>query len=245
LGNPEDGRENTAFFVLDSLLKSRVECGFESDGQPFDESVNVYLVHLLSSLVGSPGLGSFAIKRDADVFDKVRRSTDPRFKCEVYRTSADHLLVSTGIFGDTPFVERDGQRFFEDAAQLRIGRGKAYYHYAASFHGRTGHQSTAVPEILSLLSRDFERYVEVLFHMRGEYFHLFERFREDQLMKIHDEGTRPASGSMDVPTLRDDFLDAYWIWQNGPDEATRETLLNAVKRLQAVDPLFDFQFPGN
>ena len=243
LSRPDDGRENTSYFVLDSLLKSRIECGFESSEHPYDESVNVYLVHLLSSLVAAPGLGPQTANHDVDVFAQVRTSQDPRFKCEVYRTNADHLLLSTGIFGETPYVERDGQRQFDGCAQERIGRGKAYYDYAATFHGRTGSRSSVVPRVLSRLSSDFERYVEVLFHMRGEYFNLYERLREDQFMALQEDVSVAADGTSALRTLRDEFLDAYWLWHQTPGAGTRNALVDAVKRLSAADPSFEFRLP--
>lgn len=243
LSRPDDGRENTAYFVLDSLLKSRIECGFESCADHYDENVNVYLVHLLSSLVDSPSLGTLTAARDIDIFEKVRRSTDPRFKSEVYRVNADQLLVSTGIFSETPYVERDGHRCWDGLAQDRIGRGKAYYHYASTFHERTGARTTALAGVLARLSDHFERYVDVLFHMRGEYFHLYERMREADLRAIQQAWTAEAPGDVDVETLRNEFLDAYWLWHQDPDAAARDALIEAVKRLRAADPTFDFRLP--
>lgn len=243
LGGPDEGK-SPSYFVLDSLLKSRVECGFESETHELGENVNVYLVHLLSSLIGNPDLGELAVPRDVDVHEKVKDCVDPRFKCMVYRTNADHLLLSTGIFGDTPYVDHEGQRLFRSRARARIGRGKAYYHYAAAYHGRTAARDTVLPAILSLLSQDFERYVQVLFHMRGEYFHLFERMREEQLMSLPSDN--PATGEVsELAVLRDDFLDAYWLYQNKPDDGTRDSLLETVKRLRAADPTFDFQIPDH
>jgi hypothetical protein len=244
LSRPDDGRENTAYFVLDSLLKSRIECGFESSAEHHDENVNVYLVHLLSSLVEAPATGALAAPRDIDVFEKVRRSQDARFKCEVYRTHADQLLVATGIFSETPYVEREGRRTYDGLAQDRIGRGKAYYRFASTFHGRTGARTSALALVLARLSDHFERYVDVLFHMRGEYFHLYERLREDDFRAVRDAWAAGDAGDVDVETLRNEFLDAYWLWHQDPGAAARDALIEAVKRLRAADPSFDFRLPS-
>jgi hypothetical protein len=244
LGGPADRKESTAYFVLDSLLKSRIECGYESDPSRHDESVNVYLVHLLSSLVSAPGRGELTASRDVDVFEKVRHVSDPRFKCEVYRANADHLLVSTGIFGDTPYAERDGRRVYDGVAQERIGRGKAYYHYAAAFHERTAAASGAVADVLCRLSQDFERFVDILFHMRGEYFHLYQRLRQEHFAALTGSlALATGAEGGDIPLLRDDFLDAYWRWHVHPDPETRAALDEAVKRLRAADGTFDFRMP--
>ena len=180
LTRPE-ARERTAYFVLDSLLRSRIDCGFESNADRYDEDMNVYLVALLSRLVGAPGLGDLAKDRAIEVFEQVRDSQDPRFNSHVYRTNADHRLVSTRLFVGTPYVETDGKRDFGVSVRDRIGRGKTYYRYAALFHERVPAGSPTLAHILELLSQDFERYVDVLFHMRGEYFHLYERLRDASL----------------------------------------------------------------
>jgi hypothetical protein len=208
--------------------------------------VNVYLVHLLSDLVTGPGLGSPDPLRDIDVFHRVKDSRDPRYKGEVYRESADRLLLSTGIFVDTPFVAKGGKRVFEGAAQTRIGRGKTYYHFASMFHGQARSGSAALARILDRLSLDFERYVEVLFHMRGEYFNLYERIRDDVVLALPfpapDAAEEPDTRS-DLERLRDEFLDAFWIWHHAPTPAHRAILNEAAERLRAHDPTFVFELP--
>jgi hypothetical protein len=242
LTRPGEPRERTAYFVLDSLLRSRIECGFESNSDKYDEEVNVYLVDLLSRLVKLPGVGALARERDIDVFDQVRGSTDPRFKCEVYRTNADHLLLSTSLFVDTPYRERDGRRSFDEPARDRIGRGKTYYRFAARFLGRAPSGSAVFARVLDILSEDFERYVDVLFHMRGEYFHLYERLREAQLARLQ-AGTDEGGPDAPVDALRDEFLDAYWAWHQDPVAGSRARLDAAVRRLRSADRDFRFDLP--
>lgn len=246
LGRPQDDREQTAFFILDSLLRSRVACGFESQEDTHDESVNVYLVHLLSSLVAAPDLAAaqaaapspVTADRDIDVFAQVCDSHDPRFKSLVYRVNADHLLLTSSLFTAMP-AHRDRQ------GRRRIVRGKAYYHYASLFQERLRAASPVFARILRLLSQDFERYVDVLFHMRSEYFHLYERLKEEDLMLPQDDlSAGPDGALLGLDAVRDEFLDAYWSWHQRPDGATREALETAVARLKAVDPGFDFDWPA-
>ncbi|MEZ5064552.1 MAG: hypothetical protein R3B81_07425 [bacterium] len=241
---PRDGQERTAYFVLDALLRSRIDCGFESNQRQYDEEVNIYLVHLLSRLVLGHSLLA-GPERDIDVFHAVKDSGDPRHKCAVYRATADQLLLSTSLFTDTPYVAREGRREFDGTARERIGRGKAYYHYAASYLERLPAVSPAFAQVLAHLSRDFERYVDVLFHMRGEYFHLYERLRDDVLGALPPAGPdlpEPEPGS--VADLRDQFLDAYWAWHQNPEEGNRRRLDEAVQRLQRADPDFGFDLPS-
>lgn len=241
LSGPGERRERTTYFVLDSLLRSRIECGFESNSDRYDEDVNVYLVDVLAKLVRSPGFHS-GRERDIDVFEQVREEHDPRTKSRVYRTTADHLLVCTSLFTGTPYVERDGRRDFEERARDRIGRGKAYYRWAAIFHERTPASSSAIANVLHRLSEDFERWVGVLFHMRGEYFHLYERLQERDLAALGDPVPLPALDPA-IERLRDEFLDAYWIWHQHPNAANRAKLEACVKRLKGADPAFRFEPP--
>ncbi len=243
LSRPGEPRERTAYFVLDSLLRSRIECGFESNSIRPDEEVNVYLVGLLSHLVSSPVIGGLTRDRDVDVFEQVRSSTDPRFKSKVYRTNADHLLVSSSLFATSPYVERDGQRDFGDETRDRIGRGKTYYRFAAEFQSRAPAHSAVFARVLDILSQDFERYVGVLFHMRGEYFNLYERLRDSQIQSLEARAeTSAALGS--VAILRNEFLDAYWTWHQRPDATNRARLESATRRLKSSDPAFRFDVPN-
>jgi hypothetical protein len=245
LEQPGDRREKTAFFVLDSLLKSRIDCGFESNSEKYDEDVNVYLVHLLSSLVRGFWLGQPTAERDIDVFEQVRESNDPRLKYGVYRANADYLLLSTSLFTQTPYVEQEGQRAFHGSVRDRIGRGKAYYHFASMFQERVRASSPVVARVLQHLSQDFERYVDVLFHMRGEYFHLYERLKEGELMSMQEDLFKAPSGDDKavLTSVRDEFLDAYWLWHQKPTVVSRHKLEEAIARLREVDPRFEFKLP--
>jgi hypothetical protein len=254
LSRPDEGPERTAYFVLDSLLRSRIDCGFESNTTRYDEDVNVYLVHLLSSLVSSAGLFAGSGENepavcDADVFEKVRESDDPRHKSRVYRLHADHLLVSISLFTQNPYVEIDGRRVWESSTREGIGRGKAYYQYAAAFQERLRSVSPALARVLAVLADDFESYVDVLFHMRGEYFNLHQRLGEADLVALQRPPLEIEPGATDVATdvsaLRDAFLDAYWAWHQSPTPTSREALATAVKRLKGADPAFGFDLPEN
>ncbi|MAF27248.1 MAG: hypothetical protein QF819_02080 [Gemmatimonadota bacterium] len=249
LGEPDDGPGQTAYFVLEALLRSRGECGFESNSGTSDEDVNIYLVHLLSSLMGTSSATGPASCVDSDVFEKVRTSTDPRWKCEVYRQHADELLLRTGLFATHPYVGEGARRSYAPSARMRIGRGKTYYRFASRYHERIRGTPAdgAVSQVCGKLATDFERYVDVLFHMKSEYFNLYERMKEDDIMALRQDplGGHPEdSPCTEVSSLRDDFLDAYWLWHKNPDPVNRNVLIEAVKRLRAADPSFLFQFPG-
>ena len=214
---------------------------------------------MLSRLIASPNLGELTAAADVDVFRKIRASVSNRFKCEVYRANADQLLVATGIFTDTPYANVEGTRMYASGARDRIGRGKAYYHYAASYQEQMRAGSPTVAQLLERLSACFERYVDVLFHMRGEYFNLYDKLCSETLASLQKtpesgsdvlgsgESLEPGPGTLmaddSTAELRDQFLDAYWAWQQEPTAGTHERLTAAADRLRAADPEFDFQQP--
>src|SRR2546422_2150400 len=93
--------ESRAYFMIRALLSSRVDVGLSSEGEVEEQNVNIYLAHLLCAYLDpehylrvSPYLSAY----DSSVFERVRHSTSSRLKYTVYRTNADHLLMSIGVF---------------------------------------------------------------------------------------------------------------------------------------------------
>ena len=104
----EGGRnlQPTYYFMINCLLYSRMETGLVSNQDFYDEDVNVYLAHLLHSFINPDYVEQsrrFLSKYDTDVFRRLSQSTDARLKYQIYKTNADFLLVSIGIF-DNPGV---------------------------------------------------------------------------------------------------------------------------------------------
>ena len=100
LNSPDPTPERTFYFIMNCLLYSRLEVGEEGkDG--FEDDVNVYLANLLRSFMdpvflqqSRPLLSDY----DYEVFDRLKQSQDARLKYTVYKTNADFLLVSLGVF---------------------------------------------------------------------------------------------------------------------------------------------------
>src|SRR6188768_3736038 len=96
----------TYYFMINCLLYSRMETGLVSNQDFYDEDVNVYLAHLLHSFINPDYVEQskkYLSKYDADVFKRLSNSTDARLKYSIYKTNADFLLVSIGIF-DNPLA---------------------------------------------------------------------------------------------------------------------------------------------
>src|SRR5882672_9260409 len=117
----------TYYFMVNCLLYSRMETGLVSNQDFYDEDVNVYLAHLLHSFINPDYVEQsrrFLSKYDTDVFRRLSQSTDARLKYQIYKTNADFLLVSIGIF-DHPMVPATSRRH-QPSEEAYIGRGKTY-----------------------------------------------------------------------------------------------------------------------
>src|SRR6185436_10764355 len=96
-----------------------------------------------------------------------------RLKYLIYKTNADFLLVSIGIF-DNP-TGQAAQRRLQPSEEAYIGRGKTYYHFAYSYSQQMHRKNQGVSEVLEKLSVGFDKYIRILSHMRGEYLDLVKR----------------------------------------------------------------------
>src|SRR5258707_12725930 len=124
----------TYYFMINCLLYSRMETGLVSNQDFYDEDVNVYLAHLLHSFINPEYVEQskrFLSKYDTDVFRRLASSSDSRLKYLIYKTNADFLLISIGIF-DNPAASAAVRRH-QPSEEAYIGRGKTYYHFAYTY----------------------------------------------------------------------------------------------------------------
>src|SRR5882672_984527 len=138
----------TYYFMVNCLLYSRMETGLVSNQDFYDEDVNVYLAHLLHSFVNPEYVEQsrrFLSKYDTDVFRRLSQSSDARLKYLIYKTNADFLLVSIGIF-DNPAAATSPRRL-QPAEEAYIGRGKTYYHFAYSYSQQMHRKNQGVAEV--------------------------------------------------------------------------------------------------
>src|SRR5438093_969215 len=121
--------------MINCLLYSRMETGLVSNQEYYVEDVNVYLAHLLHSFINPEYVEQskrFLSKYDTDVFRRMSSSSDSRLKYLIYKTNADFLLISIGIF-DNPMGPAAPRAKAQPSEEAYIGRGKTYYHFAYSY----------------------------------------------------------------------------------------------------------------
>ena len=228
-------REKMFFYMLNAYLCSRLDTECESDQ---DEEVNVYMAHLLHSLVD----GSFYTENAGvlantplDVFSKVEDGGN-RHKIKVYRTNADHRLVAFGLFSGLA----GHQGLYRKAMthpEAYLEQAQQYYGWAASFSQRLPGKYAGLTSALHKLARDFETYHSVLNHMGANYMGLMARLSPGEVFHIERQAHEGALPAMRQQAL-DQMLDAYGRWRREPSAEHRKVFSAACARYQEMDPNF-------
>jgi hypothetical protein len=234
--------EKTCFFMMNSLLYSRMENGFPSNDEYYDEDVNVYLANLLTSLVNPDyhrNLCKYISVYDINVFKWVEAAADTRTRFLIYKTNADYLLVSLGIFNNPRRKRPNSLSHTTLSRNTYIGRGKTYYNIAQAYALKTSRRNIALSEILGKLSFGFEKYMDVLTLMKGEYLNLVKRFSTGEMYHL-ERSIESNAGDKNLTELYDDFLDAYSRYKREKTPAAQEMLTGIANKIRALDRSFTF-----
>jgi hypothetical protein len=234
----------TYFFMINCLLYSRMETGLVSNQDYYDEDVNVYLAHLLHSFINPEYVEQskkFLSKYDTDVFRRLAHCTDARLKYVIYKTNADFLLISIGIF-DNPAAVAGQKARLQPSEEAYIGRGKTYYHFAYTYSQQLHRKNTGVSEVLEKLSVGFEKYLKILSHMRGEYLDLMKRLSQGEV--YHLERTVNEESQRELLRVKqDELLELYSAWRREPTEQLEESLQRVASEIRQINPAFKFELP--
>ena len=233
--------EDAYFFMMNSLLHSRMEAGFPSNDGGYDEDVNVYLASLLTSLI-HPRSADDAARRvplDDASLHEAAQAAGVGEKCALYRRAADSILVSLGIFKNARLKRPDSKPHLALPDAAYIGRGKAYYAIARAYAAQRYRGSSAVGDVLEKLSTGFERYLGVLSLMGGEHLNIFKQLSDGELFHL-ESAPRAETRDGDLAIDYDRFLDLYSSYLRRKSRRTREALLAAVRKIREIDPSFEF-----
>lgn len=253
IGTPRREPRPAYHFMMKCLLYSRMETGLVSNQDFYDEDVNVYIAHLLNSFIDPKYIdraSRYLSKYDTEVFARLADSKDARLKYTLYKTNADFLLVSLGIFDNpvaTDPVNRSEavtaeRRVFAPNEEAYIGRGKTYYRFAYTYSEQLHSPHAAITEVLEKLSLGFEKYLRILAHMRGEYLNLLDKLSRGEVYHLErcvDENQKAD----DTHALQDRFLDLFLEWKRTGDGKVKQEIEAIVARIHAIDPSFAFEFP--
>ena len=234
----------TYYFMINCLLYSRMETGLVSNQDFYDEDVNVYLAHLLHSFINPEYVEQskkFLSKYDTEVFRRLANSGDARLKYLIYKTNADFLLVSIGIF-DNPAAAGGGRSKISPSEEAYIGRGKTYYHFAYSYSQQMHRKNQGVSEVLEKLSVGFDKYLRILSHMRGEYLDLLKRLSKGEVYHL-ERSVNEASTQELLRVKQDELLELYSAWKKEPNAEVEESLERVVGEIRQINPSFRFELP--
>ena len=191
-------------YMIETLLRSRESAGLETGSQRPDEDVNVYLSGLLCRYADSAALPETVIPYEADLFESIRGADDTRAKFQIYRSHADHLLVTLGIFGNAWWrSERQSAFHWAPTRDESIARGKNYYGQAATYATRLQEGRRGLDDLLGKLQAGFEEYLCILETMRGDFFHMMRNFSRGEWYHICRElGVSSAQADPAAPAPR-------------------------------------------
>ena len=243
----------TYYFMMKCLLYSRMETGLVSNKDYYDEDVNVYIAHLLNSFINpeyTRRASKYLSKYDTEVFGRLVDSKDARLKYTLYKTNADFLLVSLGIF-DNPVALNSDQppnliasekKILQPAEEAYVGRGKTYYRFAYTYSRQIHDPQAAITEVLEKLSTGFEKYIRILSHMRGEYFNLMDRLSRGEIYHL-ERKLSESEKTEDLKEKQDRFLDLYMEWKKSGKVELRAKIQQLVEEIKELDPSFTFKLP--
>lgn len=253
---PRSDRElrPTYLFMMKCLLYSRMETGLVSNKDFYDEDVNVYIAHLLNSFVHPDYLErsrAYLSKYDTEVFRRLECSKDARLKYMLYKTNADFMLISLGIFDNTeidlggktasaaPDSERKHLRPNEEAY---VGRGRTYYRFAYSYSQQVHGRNTPITDVLEKLSEGFEKYLRVLSHMRGEYLDLLHKLSRGEVYHL-ERTVNEAQREAQIREKQDQVLDLYLEWKKTNDDSVRTQMRSMLEELKSMNGALKLELP--
>jgi hypothetical protein len=120
-----------------------------------------------------------------------------------------------------------------------MGKAKAYYHFAYTYSQTAFRKSAGITEVLEKLSKGFERYVEILSHMRGEYFNILDRLSTGEVYHL-ERSVDHGKASRELAALQDEFLDVYSEYLRTNNQALRGQVEELVRRIRLLDNSFNF-----
>lgn len=240
----QGGAEPVVSYVMDSILRSRIATGLESNTDVYDEDVNVYLALLLSSLADPKyhtWVSQYVSAYESDIYEKLEGARDQYVKFLTYKVNADYLLLSQGIFEIPSTIYSTLASRNRDA----ILRGKAYYQIAGSLTRQMHDDRRALAEVLQKLAHGYEKYLTILSYMRGQYFNILKEFTPGELFHFDRETDAFARAEV-LRSKRDAFLDVFSSWKKSigtSDERKYEaSVREAADQLAALDPTFRSPF---
>jgi hypothetical protein len=146
----------------------------------YDEDVNQYITLILSDLVKGRSqtlINKYIVSMDADAGQAVVENSERSKEFIIYRINADYFLLNLGLL-------RSDTNILGDAY---IDKGGFYYSSAASSLKKVLGGRSTLSDTMEKLSRQFEKYVKILRHMKNSdsnFFSFNYKFSKLEIKKL-------------------------------------------------------------
>ncbi len=204
-------KQKTSFYMMNHFLYSRLDGNYPTNTCIYDEDVNMYIANLLTSLSSQAYHGQvrkYVIPYDISLNDRIRSVESSREKYLYYRTNADFLLLSIGLF-DNPGMRRPGSApHMKLSRRSYIGRAEIYYKLAFSHLCKASRRKTALADVLEKLAGGLEDYLRVLSVMKIQYLNLQKSMSDGEIFHL-ERSVLDIDREKNLKQLHDRFLDIY------------------------------------
>ena len=231
-------RDSAIRFLLNAILRSRIDMKLDRVIEQVDEDVNIYLAHLLFAIalpeyheLAEPYLST----ESSEVLRWIKATEDRTIRYFIFKVNADHLLVHLAVFED--LHKKPWRKIFRSSDRHFIELGRLYYQQASSYHERIYRKKTGVGDVLQKLARYFDIYSELLRTVRRDYFHFVTRFRDQAFDRFMEELNRYEQEATKRAVL-DHFLDMYSEWLRHKDPLLKVEVDRALLQIRKFDPDF-------
>src|SRR3989344_2192912 len=158
-------KDTLDYFLFNKYVCARIDLG-KYEENIIDNFTVAYVSFLLRDFISPLNLElqrRFIFPKDTDVFALVENSTDNRYKFLVYKTNADFLLITLGLF-DTESHSKT--RKIHTRGQV-MDKTKKYYSNASVYSSMLG--ASRKDNIYEMLSQRVEECVDVLAFVGGDF----------------------------------------------------------------------------
>jgi len=232
--------QNTSFFFLEQILKTRIALHVETGQNEFDQEINVYIAGLLNSLVASesfvkqkPYISAF----DLEIRKWLENHPGLRNEYVVYRDNADFGLIQTGLF---PGYEHPGSYHHIVLADTDDrGRIALYYEMAASALMHLQGCSNSLVNIFMSLADNISVILTIIRHTATSYFDFIEKISDGSFYHLEKE-IDDLDKKINYQRKLDEFLKLYGQYKENPDEDLKSKVMDLARELKILNDQFLF-----
>jgi len=245
LNMKENKPESLFNYLLNIVITARIETGFRSNMLASDEDVNMYLANLLKHYLSEETVDSFApyiCLYESDLVAKQEQTYDLRQRYNLYKHTADYLLINVGLFGGLRKKLPQYKYAITLSNDIYVGRARAYYAYASEYFRKLKREKTGVSDVLEKLSDNLSVYLNIFYHIRDNHFGLIERFSTGEWFHFVHKNIirREGVNSKVYVDLMDTFLMHLSAWKHRMDPYDKDMLRIMGEELKRLNPAFNF-----